>query len=91
MRDWELTFLSVRFHLEHVNSTLFLFHANSSKSGILSSSESQEQLRLSGFGVKSLKPGYVFLMAESPFFHSISQGWGAAGGYIVFRELYVLC
>ena len=63
MRDCELTFLSERFSLDRINSTSFLFFANSSRYGILSYGESQEQLRLSGFGVKSLDPGCVLTVA----------------------------
>ena len=36
MRDCELMFLSERFRLDCMKSTLFLFHANFSRSGILS-------------------------------------------------------
>ena len=59
MRDCELTFLNERFCLDRVNSTSFLFYANSSRSGILTCGEMQEQIRLSGFGVKSLTPGCI--------------------------------
>ena len=67
MRDCNLTLLSERFRLDRINSTLFLSYANSSRSGILSCGVSQEQLRLTGFGVKSLDLGCVLTLAGVTF------------------------
>ena len=72
MRDCDLTFLSERFRLDWINSTSFLFYANPSRSGILSCGVSQEQLRLSGFGVNSLDPGCVLTVAGITFISAVA-------------------
>ena len=72
MRDCELTFLSERFRLDRINSTLFLFFANSSRSRILLCGETQVQLRLSGIGVKSLDPGCVLTVAGVTFVSTVA-------------------
>ena len=76
MRDCDLTFLSERFRLDRINSTSFLFYANSSQSGILSCGVSQEQLRLTGFGVRSLNPGCVLMVAGVTLFSAVAPRVG---------------
>ena len=76
MRDFNLTFLSKRFRLDRINSTSFLYYVNSSRSGILSCGVSQEQLRLTGFGVKSLDPGCVLTVAGVTFVSAVATRVG---------------
>ena len=58
------------------DSTSFLFYANSSRSGILSCGVSQELLRLTGFGVKSLDPGCVLTVAGVTFVSAVAPRVG---------------
>ena len=76
MRDCDLTFLSERFRLDWINSTSFLYCASSSQSGILSCDVSQEQLGLTGFGVKSLDPGCVLTVAGVTFVSAVAPRVG---------------
>ena len=76
MRDCDLTFLSERFRLDRINSTSFLYYANSSQSGMLSCGVSQEQLRLTGFGVRSFDPGCVLTVAGVTFVSAVAPRVG---------------
>ena len=76
MSDCDSTFLSERFRLDQINSTYFLYYANSSHSGLLSCGVSQEQLRLTDFGVRSLDPGCVLTVAGVTFVSAVAPRVG---------------
>ena len=67
MSQCSLAFLSSRFRLERVNSTLFVLFTNQSESGIVTCGDKQSQFQFSGFQMETIEPGCVLTVKGVTF------------------------